>query len=245
MEPAKDAGFFMRYWFLDGMKGIAILLVILFHLLFDAQYFMGAAIDTDGFLVKTVGMVAACSFIFISGVCFALANQQESFVKVLRRSAYLALFAAAISLFTYLILPAHFILFGILHFLAVAPLIAYLVIESSRATLAMSILVFGASFFLPFIWTESAHFIWLGITPEWFSSFDYFPLIPWLSLYLLGAFVGQTCFPVTVKDLSHLWPIKGLIFLGQRTLFLYLVHQPVAMILFYLGHLCFSLPWYL
>jgi uncharacterized membrane protein len=70
---------------------------------------------------------------------------------------------------------------------------------------------------------------------------DYYPLLPWFGVTLLGIFVGRTLYPdgvsrITLPDLSSVPPIRGLRFLGQHTLFIYLVHQPILLgILFALG----------
>ena len=63
----------------------------------------------------------------------------------------------------------------------------------------------------------------LGLRRADFFSADYWPLLPWAFLYLLGAALGGFL-PETAKPHAHL---PALTFLGRHSLFIYLVHQPV------------------
>ena len=71
----------------------------------------------------------------------------------------------------------------------------------------------------------------LGLPSYTFASSDYFPLLPNLGYFLLGAFLGKTVYKekesllpnANLKD-----PIIGfLCFCGKHSLLIYLVHQPV------------------
>jgi uncharacterized membrane protein len=63
---------------------------------------------------------------------------------------------------------------------------------------------------------------------------DYYPILPWFGIALLGVFVGHTLYPggtprFTLPDLSQRAPIRGLTFLGRHSLLIYLVHQPILL----------------
>ena len=71
----------------------------------------------------------------------------------------------------------------------------------------------------------------LGICPDGFISSDYFPLLPNLGFFLLGAVLGRTLyrekrtrFPGVSPDLP---PIRLLRAMGRHSLTIYLLHQPV------------------
>ena len=70
---------------------------------------------------------------------------------------------------------------------------------------------------------------------------DYYPLLPWFGVALLGVFAGHSLYPQAkprypLPDYSQAWPIRGITFLGQHSLAIYLIHQPIIIgLLFLLG----------
>ena len=79
-------------------------------------------------------------------------------------------------------------------------------------------------------------FIWLGIRTGEMYMFDYFPLLPWLGVVLVGVFLGNVLYPegerrYPLPDFSTR-PMTGLLaWMGQHSLAIYLVHQPVLVII--------------
>ena len=66
-------------------------------------------------------------------------------------------------------------------------------------------------------------------------------------MILVGMGLGDMFYPgyrrrVDLPDLSGSYFVRSLAFLGQNSLAVYLVHQPVLIALFYLGGV--SLPWH-
>lgn len=82
-----------------------------------------------------------------------------------------------------------------------------------------------------FVWL-----VWLGVIPEGFRSVDYFPVIPWLGYILVGIFVGGVIYPkgnsrFMFRGLFRNPLIKGISFLGRRSLWIYMVHQPLLLVI--------------
>ena len=69
--------------------------------------------------------------------------------------------------------------------------------------------------------------------PEFFSG-DYFPLFPWIFLYLTGYFLyGMFMkFPEVKNALRIHLPVPFLVTAGRHSLLLYLLHQPLLMLVF-------------
>lgn len=234
----------MRFWELDLIKGIAILLVIFFHFIFDLAFFAQVPIDLDSWIWWSIARVAASTFIFTSGISLALSFQKSldtnsSFLpKLLMRSAKLLGIGALISLATWLFVGEGTIIFGILHFLAVASLIAYFFLNKPLLTFAVSGLLLLCT---PWVQAHTVSFpylVWLGLEPADFYSLDHFPLIPWFSIYLLGMLTASLAYPHAQRQfkLSHeptSRTANALSFLGQHTLLLYLAHQPILLALLY------------
>jgi uncharacterized membrane protein len=75
---------------------------------------------------------------------------------------------------------------------------------------------------------------WIGICPEDFYSVDYTPLIPWLSVFMIGLSTGRILFPSGYPRYSLKLPekpVRCLAFFGRHSLAIYLIHQPVLFLL--------------
>jgi uncharacterized membrane protein len=83
--------------------------------------------------------------------------------------------------------------------------------------------------------------IWLGVKQVNRLMVDYYPVLPWYGVALLGIFAGHTLYPGGQAQF-HLPAIfdnplvRGLAFLGQHSLLIYLIHQPILLgMLFLVG----------
>ena len=81
----------------------------------------------------------------------------------------------------------------------------------------------------------------LGMFSDTFESADYFSIIPWLFLFLFGAFLGKYAkdgrFPETLYKSRAVFLQK----IGKNSLWVYLLHQPVLYGLMYLIALVIAL----
>ena len=76
-----------------------------------------------------------------------------------------------------------------------------------------------------------SYLFWLGFVPENLSTFDYFPLIQWFGVILLGVYYGRHIIEKTAnikfqRTFSNLFT-----FLGKHSLIVYLIHQPALILL--------------
>ena len=82
--------------------------------------------------------------------------------------------------------------------------------------------------------TTSPWLIWLGIPQIGRPMADWYPVLPWFGLVLLGITAGHSLYPSGVRrfalpDWSSAPVIRQLSFLGRHSLLIYLVHQPVLL----------------
>lgn len=218
-----------RYWEIDIIRGAAILLMILFHLLYNLAVFYGIQIDYKTGAIYLMGKLAAILFILVAGVCSHFSKNN------LRRGIALLCWGFVIFLITPLVLPGANIVFGILHFLGVC-MIIYPLFKGINNTiltiLGISIILTGL--YTPDITTTSDWLAPLGLRSSNFSSADYFPLMPWLGVYLLGILLGRTYLyrkePLIKIDLSGF----PLVLLGRNSLIIYLTHQPLLLLLLHI-----------
>ena len=100
-----------RIVILDTIRGILIILVILYHFLYDLNFIFNVNIP----LMNTAGInifrdIFVSMLIFISGICCNLSKSN------LKRGIKVLFFGLVISVVTITIIPEERIIFGILHF---------------------------------------------------------------------------------------------------------------------------------
>ena len=138
--------------------------------------------------------------------------------------------------------PSDAIIFGILHCLAVSMLLYGAVFKnvSAAANALCGATVIGLAALLPILkeglLIRSDWLIPLGLPSPSFSSLDYFPLVPWFGVFLIGAALGKTVYASKRSLLPWRLPQTFVNFAGRHSLLIYIVHQPLIMgVLYVLG----------
>ena len=120
-----------RFWEIDCVRGFAVLLMLLYHFLYDLDFFELADIQLRSGLILYAGRFSALLFILISGTALCIShsralnkdldkNGTENFSKYLRRGLKLYLMGLLLTGITWVFLPEEYIVFGILHFFGVS-----------------------------------------------------------------------------------------------------------------------------
>jgi uncharacterized membrane protein len=229
-----------RIWEIDFLRGLAIILMVGYHLLFDLGEFRGVkrflGFSTD--LTSTAWTIAqfffAGLFVILSGASGTLSRNN------VRRGLRLLAVSLAVTAATYIFDPTSAVYFGILQCLAFSMLIYGAVLQRTgpAACAAWGMLVIGLSVALPVLKKGlTVRTDWLmpfGITSPSFSSFDYFPLLPWLGIFLVGAALGKSVYASRHSLLPWRLPATFVNIAGRHSLLIYIVHQPVIMGVLYL-----------
>ena len=187
----------------------------------------------------------AILFLLIFGVAAYLSNSRNNpqlrpgFQKWLRRGTYLFGWGMIITLITAIFLRKEFVVFGILHLMGVGSILIYPCLSHKFFNLGLGVVFIIAGTLLSNYRFDFAWLVWLGLIPEGFCSVDYFPIIPWFGYILIGAFLGYLIYPrgvrkFRIKEYSGNPMLKSLCFLGQKSLWIYLVHQPLLLIAIYI-----------
>lgn len=243
----------VRYWEIDTLRGIAIIMMIIYHGLVDVELVSGIYLPlTTGFW-KYFQTVTAALFLMISGTSLVLSTSNlkspnELVTKLLKRGTKIFSFGIIITIVTKIALGNSFIIFGILHLMGLATIIAIplLRLEYTNLVAGIAMILIGNYLYqqtFPF-----SYLLWLGFIPRGFSSFDYFPLLPWFGYYLIGIFLGNKLFASKDKPyqllpskLSNFSLIRLLSFLGKNSLVIYLLHQPLLLAMIALFFFIFPL----
>lgn len=233
-----------RFWEIDLIRGIAIVLMVVFHLVYDLNYFGNQSFDPRTGVWYYIGRTAAVLFIFLVGlslsISYARSKDTESgrplYPKYVKRGMWIFSLGMLITLATWLSLPRGTVLFGILHFIGVSIIIAYPFLKNRYSNLVYGAVLILAGLYLKGLSFDGPWLLWLGLRPHVFYTLDYFPILPWFGLVLFGIFAGNHLYSgqrrkFDIPDLSGNFPPHLLCMLGRRSLMIYLIHQPILLLM--------------
>jgi uncharacterized membrane protein len=237
----------VRFWEVDLLRGGAIVLMVLYHLVFDLDYFAVYDIDVSSGLWLVLARATASLFLFLVGLSLTLSHsrarlqgqEDRFFFRLLKRSAWILGLALGVTIVTYLFMGKGFIVFGVLHLIGLSLLLAYPFLRLQRASFIFGLLFILLGIYFQNISVGFPWMLWLGLAPAGFYSVDYFPVFPWFGVILMGMGLGDWLYPgyrrrISVPDLAGSPFVRSLAFLGRNSLVIYLVHQTIMIGTLYL-----------
>jgi uncharacterized membrane protein len=140
-----------------------------------------------------------------------------------------------ITIVTFVLFPEAFVVFGILHFIGMSIILGQFFLKFNKVNLLLGLLIIFLGFYLQNFRFDFPWLVWLGFIPQSFYTFDYFPVLPWFGVTLLGIYFGNLLYKngkrgFKIKDLSDSLITKFLTFLGRNSLAIYLIHQPILIL---------------
>ena len=225
-----------RYYEVDAVRGSALFLMVLYHILF-CLFFFGIIDWFNPYVIS--GAFGAAVFILVAGLSLVLANRKPS--GVLKRGVQLIACGMIITAVTWIVYPQGFVIFGILHLIGFGTILSLPFLSKNVkwfVPAVFGILIVGLSFFLDGH-TGSLLLLPFGLPYAGFVSLDYEPLIPWFGVLLLGAAAGKLLYPSgRCRLLSRLPAMPSLLrpvcFVGRHTLIIYMLHVPVIILAVFL-----------
>lgn len=213
----------------DFFRGIALILMIIFHIFFDLEEFFNYDIVKESIFINLLGKTSSTLFIIIAGISSHLSRNNK------KRSLLIFLYASIISFITYLYSPISFIGFGILHFLAFSIFFAdYFKKLSAPKLIFLSCIIISLGIYFKKIIMPNNILFPLGLVSAQYSSLDFFPIFPNLGIFFIGLAVGKIFYKQKKPRLFKDFPIKSINFLGRHSLFIYLIHQPLILAFLFL-----------
>jgi uncharacterized membrane protein len=227
----------------DAARGVAILMMVVYHLVYDLDTFGGYPIDSTAGAWAWFADATASLFLFLVGVSLAISHARfvasrpgrSLFGKYLLRGLRILGYGMILTLVS-IALGMGVIAFGILHVIGVSIILAYPLLGRRWTNLFLGGLVIAAGAYMMATGTssESPWLLPFGVVPENLAMPDYRPLFPWFGVVLFGLFAGNLVYgagkrpPVPAKA-----PVaaRPLVPLGKNSLFIYLVHQPAMIAL--------------
>lgn len=220
---------------LDCLRGVTVISMVLYHAAWDLVYLFGMRWDWYfGTGAEIWQKSICCTFILLSGFCAGFGK------RTWQRGILVFGLGAGITLVTAVCMPGSLVLFGVLTLLGSSMLLVGLTkrwLEKIPAIFGIlgSLALFFVTYSLPsgtlcgtplpdslYRNVVTAYF---GFPAAGFYSTDYFPLLPWLFLFLCGFYVYQLC---GERILRNTWKgIAPLNCVGRHALLIYVLHQPV------------------
>ena len=227
-----------RYVFVDVWRGLAIIGVVIYHFGWDLNFFgfIPASLMFSG-PVTVFARALAGSFMFLAGVSLVLAHiRQARWEKFIWRLAKLIAAAVAISVVTYFLFPQGFIYFGVLHAIALASVLGLAFLRLPVGAVALASLAILAA---PLLFETPAFDVrilaWIGFASDPPLANDFVPVFPWFGVTLAGIVCARIY--LSRRQLRDARPpaargaiVRGLTWVGQRTLPIYLLHQPILFV---------------
>ncbi len=238
-----------RFPGLDLTRGIAVTLMILYHIAFDLRYFGFIELGFPAQFWVFAPAVIGSLFLLIVGISLSISytrakqklSRKEIQKKYFLRGAKIFALGLLVTAATWIYPHNGFIQFGILHLIGLSIILAIPFLERNKAPLILGLILIPIGLILREMSFVFPWLLWLGIRTKGFYSLDYYPLLPWFGLVLIGLFIGKKIYPRRKKsmELKESSATKFLSFLGRRSLFIYLAHQPVIVTVLFL---IFGLP---
>ncbi|MDQ7049311.1 MAG: heparan-alpha-glucosaminide N-acetyltransferase [Enterobacterales bacterium] len=220
-----------RFALLDFVRGMAILLMFIFHLAFGLSQInlLDIHMASSPFWVG-FRFIIVFLFLTLVGIGLILASKKQYFYQAFfKRLALLALYAGLISLFSYSVRTYSYVFFGILHLILVASLVCLLFLRFYYLNLLLAIFALMMNW-IKFSWFDDKHyFIWLGLSHNRPITDDFAPLLPWIGFVFLGLFMGRFLFEKNSFPYLSDWTARNFItrlitWGGRYSIHLYFVH---------------------
>jgi len=222
-----------RIWELDALRGLWILLMIAIHLSYDLIDLYQVWQPKHMWLYNWSLTWGGTLFLVISGISATLGSHP------VKRGIQVFLCGMLCTLVTLCMYLFNFagrgilIYFGALQCLG-ACMILWPVFKRLPPWLLAGlglVLSLVGLYLLRNIYVSFPWLLPLGLRPSSFASSDYYPLLPNFGYFLIGAALGKSVYAKKESLLpninAHTPIIRFLRFCGQKSLLIYLLHQPV------------------
>jgi uncharacterized membrane protein len=221
----------------DALRGLAIAQMIVYHFIYDLDFFgfiqVQMLVDQSWTGWRTA---IVTQFLLLVGLSLSLrAAFKPQWCDFWKRWLQIALAAALVSLGTWFAFDARFAWFGILHFIAVALVLVRPMTRFGILNLMLGFAALAAGQFYSSEFFDAEPQNAIGFAAHKPYNVDYVPLFPWIGVVLIGGGLGglwlrRACvLPAWAERLNR--PLGPLNWLGSWSLTVYLVHQPVLMAL--------------
>ena len=235
-----------RLWEIDTLRGFAIVQMIFYHFVWDLHFFGLYQGNLFSGPWQWFARTIATQFLFLVGISLTLSYHREIqqgetnlFTKYFLRGAKIFGWGLVITIGTYFFIGQGFVIFGILHLIGFSIMISYPFLRLNRwVALLTGLTMIGVGLYIDSVVVDYPWLIWLGLKQQGIAMVDYYPVLPYSGIALLGIFAGYILYrdhlrQFALPDWSDNQFVSGLRFLGRHSLLIYLIHQPILIAIFF------------
>ena len=233
-----------RFIEIDMLRGLAITLMVFGHILWDLDYF-GLAPMNNSFYSLLQDTVPPLFFLLLGmGLIISkkkienreINDDKKYFKGLFGRGLKIIGLGLAITIGTLLFMPDRPVLFGVLHCIGFCLILSAPFLKYRNYNLLFAMLfIFTGSLIAQYpVANPTIFHLAIGFHQAniWKYTIDYFPLLPWLGISLLGMVIGDWFYcgdkrSFRLPDLSKYRPAKIFSWVGKHSLGIYLLHQPI------------------
>ena len=228
-----------RFIELDILRGFAISAMVVFHLLWDLDYFGIVRLNKA---MYNSNVIFQALFLILVGVTLAVKSNRfkestpEMYKQIIYHGLRIFSLGMVITTVTLVVMPDRPVLFGILHCIGLSIVLCSLFLRFKIYNAIFAILIVAAGYLIGsyHITNPTIFHLMFGIhqTNVWKYTIDYFPLVPWFGVTLFGVAIGNILYRdnkrrFPIPDLSNYKPFTIVSWLGKHSLAIYLFHQPI------------------
>ena len=233
---------------LDVLRGGAMVLVMLYHLLFDLRYIYNVPLPRAMTPGQPETEIVHTCFLWVlfavSGICTRYSKDP------IKRGAFLYIVGWLITFGTSYFVPSELIVFGVLscfgacmticgllrplldkipwQVLLIASALLWIMLMDFHHNGTIHLFVTDITVPLPAV---DRYLYPIGIKSSEFFSADYFPLIPYIFMFLFGYALHVPVKEGMLPEGFYRLKCPPLEFLGRHSLLIYAVHQPVFLLI--------------
>ena len=190
----------LRFWEIDALRGVAILLMIGFHLTWDLVSVGLVQVNMGRGPWPWFSRVISTMFLSLAGISLVISDSKRgetpAWRKYLLRGLKVLGLAMIVTLVTYWTLGRGFVVFGILHLIGFSIIAALPFLPYRRRwfslVLGLALLVVGS--YVNRQTVLHPWLIWLGINQLGRPMADWYPVLPWFGMMLVGLWLGHTLY---------------------------------------------------
>ena len=222
-----------RFDILDAWRTLAIVLMVMYHFLYDLYIFdIISASQLFSTPLNILERFICCSFILLAGASarFSRNNLRHGLIVL----------AAGVIVETGAAIGGQTIRWGVLMLLGSSMVLWHFLGGYLRKWKPLHLTAACMVLFLFTGWwtdaaTASVGWLYpLGFMAPGFHSADYFPLLPWFFLFLIGTVIGGWCLDHRDNRILTVSLPAALTWPGRHSLIIYVLHQPVLYVISYL-----------
>lgn len=238
----------VRLWEIDSLRGVAVVTMVIYHLVWDLWFFQAIpGLDPFHGFWKYFQRYTATSFILLAGLSLTLVAQRlerqgmapgARRLHSMRRGLWVFGWGMVLTVAMW-VSGVGTVDFGVLHLIGFSMIAALPFLRFGWVNIGIWLVLFLLGGWAQDVRVDTSLLIPLGIFPRGYSPVDYFPILPWFGVALLGVGVGNLLYPqgrrsFPLPDWGATFPVRLLRWVGSHSLPIYLVHQPLLFGILYL-----------